>query len=81
MPADHDVDGRVAIEPEQVLEQNRVAAQLRAKDRQLEQLSKMTNRSVIATTGVPRINSRLVAYIAQTNSGNRNQVIPGARIL
>ena len=32
-------------------------------------------------TGVPRIITRLTAYIAQTNSGRRNQVIPGARIV
>ena len=35
----------------------------------------------MATTGVPRIWMRLVAYIAQRNSGMRNQVMPGARIL
>jgi hypothetical protein len=39
------------------------------------------SRTVIATTGVPRIITRLVAYWAQTNSGRRNQVIPGARIV
>ncbi len=36
---------------------------------------------VTARTGVPRTMIRLVAYSAQTNSGRRNQVIPGARIL
>ena len=35
----------------------------------------------MATTGVPRIIIRLVAYWAQMNNGKRNQVIPGARIL
>ena len=35
----------------------------------------------MATTGVPRIWIRLVAYMDQTNSGRRNQVMPGARIL
>ena len=36
---------------------------------------------MIAITGVPRMKITLVAYIAQMNSGSRNQVIPGARIL
>ena len=35
---------------------------------------------VIASTGVAKTSIRLVAYIAQMNSGRRNQVIPGARI-
>ena len=40
----------------------------------------MTSTIVIATTGVPRIITRLVAYCAQTNSGSRNHVRPGARM-
>ena len=43
--------------------------------------SVMTKPRVIATTGVPRRMMTEVAYIAHTKSGNRNQVIPGARIL
>ena len=43
--------------------------------------STATRARVMATTGVPRIWMRLVAYIAQRNSGMRNQVMPGARIL
>ena len=35
--------------------------------------------SVIASTGVASTRIRLVAYIAQTKSGRRNQVMPGAR--
>ena len=35
----------------------------------------------MASTGVPSIMMRLVAYMAQMNSGRRNQVSPGARIL
>ena len=35
---------------------------------------------VMATTGVPRMTTRLVAYMAQMNNGRRNQVSPGARI-
>ena len=34
---DHDVDGRVAIEPEQVLEQQRIAAERRVEDADAEQ--------------------------------------------
>ena len=36
---------------------------------------------VMPTTGVPSIWMMLVAYIAHTNSGRRNHVRPGARIL
>ena len=36
--------------------------------------------SVIASTGVASSCTMLVAYIAQTNSGSRNQVSPGARM-
>ena len=36
---------------------------------------------MIASTGVASTMMRLVAYIDQTNSGSRNQVIPGARSL
>src|ERR1700680_461290 len=43
--------------------------------------SRATRRSVIAMTGVPRIKMMLVAYCAQTKSGSRNQVRPGARIV
>jgi len=40
-----------------------------------------TRASVMATTGVARTIITLVAYKLQQNSGSRNQVIPGARIL
>ena len=36
---------------------------------------------MIVITGVPSSMMMLVAYIAQMNSGRRNQVKPGARIL
>ena len=42
--------------------------------------SAATSASVIATTGVPRIITMLVAYCAHTKSGRRNHVMPGARI-
>ncbi len=35
----------------------------------------------MAITGVPRMKMTLTAYVAQMNSGSRNQVMPGARIL
>ncbi len=35
----------------------------------------------MASTGVPSTMMRLVAYIDQMNSGIRNHVIPGARIV
>jgi hypothetical protein len=44
-------------------------------------LSSPNKNKVMAITGVPRIKITLVAYIAQMNSGNRNHVNPGARIL
>ena len=37
--------------------------------------------SVMAKTGVASTRITLVAYIDQMNSGNRNHVSPGARIL
>ena len=39
------------------------------------------NTRVIDSTGVASTMIRLVAYCAHTNSGRRNQVSPGARIL
>ncbi len=41
--------------------------------------SKMTSTRVIATIGVARICTQAVAYSAQTNSGIRCHVMPGAR--
>jgi hypothetical protein len=39
----------------------------------------MTSRSDIASTGVASTMTMLTVYIAHTNSGRRNQVMPGAR--
>ena len=41
----------------------------------------MTSSRVMATTGVPSTCTMLVAYMLQQNSGIRNHVRPGARIL
>ena len=43
------------------------------------QRSTIKSSNVTARTGVASTMTRLVAYIAQTNSGRRNHVIPGAR--
>ena len=59
---DHDVDGRVRVEPEQVLEEHRVAAE--RADRRCRSgtaRSAATSRIVIASTGVPSTMIRLVA--------------------
>ena len=46
---------------------------------QLKVRSAMTRTSVRASTGVASTKIRLVVYIAQTKSGRRNHVMPGAR--
>ena len=43
--------------------------------------SSAISASVIARTGVAKTRIKLVAYIDQMNSGRRNHVRPGARIL
>ena len=43
--------------------------------------SSANSSRVMATTGVPKIIIKLVAYWAHIKSGRRNQVMPGARIL
>ena len=43
--------------------------------------SRASRKSVIASTGVPSTMMMLVAYMDHRNSGMRNQVMPGARIL
>ena len=48
----HDVDGRVAVEPEQVLEQQRIAAERRVEDAEAEHPLRATSTSVIVSTGV-----------------------------
>ena len=43
---DHDVDGRVRVEPEQVLEQHRVAAERRVEDAEVEQRARRTTSTM-----------------------------------
>ena len=57
----HDVDRRMGIEPEQMLEQDRIAAMRRVENRQTEPRSAMTSSSEIARTGVASTMTRLVA--------------------
>ncbi len=59
---DHDVDGRVRVEPEEVLEQDRVAAERRVEDADVEgALERRPAAIVIAITGVPSTMMMLVA--------------------
>jgi len=44
---DHNVDGRVRIKPEEVLEQQRIAPQRRVEDARWKARSAITNNSVI----------------------------------
>ena len=79
---DHDVHGRMGVEPEEVLEEDRVAAD--STDRRMPKLnsrSRISSSSVMPSTGVARIWMIAVAYSAQRNSGMRNQVMPGGRSL
>ena len=59
---DHDVDRRVRVEPEEVLEEHRVAAERRIEDAEVQRaFAPPSAATVMATTGVPRIMTRLVA--------------------
>ena len=58
---DHDVHGRVRVEPEHVLEQDRVAAERGVEDADAETRSTPSSRIVIAITGVASTWIRLVA--------------------
>ena len=49
---DHDVHGRMGIEPEKMLEQHRVAAQLGIEDPMPKTRSATSSISVIPSTGV-----------------------------
>ena len=51
----HDVDGRVRVEPEHVLEQHRVAAERGIEDAEAEAALEASISTVIAMTGVPSI--------------------------
>ena len=58
----HDVHGRVRVEPEQVLKQDRVAAQLGIENADAQKpLHAATSTSEIASTGVPSTMIMLVA--------------------
>jgi hypothetical protein len=58
---DHDVDGGVRVEPEQVLEEKRVAALGGIEDADAEVRSSPTSTRVMANTGVPSTMRMLAA--------------------
>ena len=58
---DHDVDGRVRVEPEQVLEEHRVAAAARVEDADAEEPLDDQQQQRDGDTGVPSTMIRLVA--------------------
>ena len=64
-----------------MLEQKRIAPKRRIEDATRNTRSMASSVTVIASTGVASTRITLVEYCAQTNRGNRNQVIPGARNL
>jgi hypothetical protein len=49
----HDVDRRMRVEPEHVLEQNGIAADGRVEDADVKAALQASSASVMATTGVP----------------------------
>ena len=58
----HDVDRRVRVEPEQVLEQQRIAAERRVEDADAAAAARAaSSTSVIASTGVASTRMMLVA--------------------
>jgi hypothetical protein len=78
---DHDVDFGVAEEPEQVLEQHRIAAAGRVEEGvpKLRSVSSMVIAP--ARTGSDSSSRKAVTSIPQTNSGILCSVMPGARML
>jgi hypothetical protein len=51
----HDVDGGMRIEPEQMLKEERIAAEFGIEDAEVQSAFDRTRTMVMATTGVPRI--------------------------
>ena len=78
---DHDVDGRVRVEPEHVLPQHRAAAFGRVEERHAElALDEERARARPPSAVVAIISSGAVANCPHTKSGMRVNVMPGARI-
>ena len=69
------------IEPEEVLEQHRIAAELGIEDADVKYALHRSSSSVMPSTGVAITWMSAVAYIDHTNSGSWNQPCPGARSL
>jgi hypothetical protein len=78
---DHDVHGRVAVEPEHVLEQHGVAADGRVEDADVENVLQHHQHQRDGHDGRAQDHDDAGGVMAQINSGRRNQVMPGARIL
>jgi hypothetical protein len=66
------------IEPEHVLEEDRVAAQRRVEDPDAKDVLDPDQQERDRRIGVASTMTTLVAYMLQQNSGMRNQVIPGS---
>ena len=76
---DHDVNGRMRVEPEHVLESAAGHRRGGIEHSNVEDALEAISSSVIASTGVASTMITLVEYIDQMNIGRRYQVIPGAR--
>ena len=75
-----DVHGRVRVEPEDVLVEERVAAFAALKKTVPATRSRITISIAAAKNWVKISASQLAAKIAQTKIGRRPQVMPGARM-
>ena len=80
---DHDVDGRVRVEPEEVLEQHRVAAERRVEDADVEERAPcISSSSVMPSTGVASTwMMRRRVDAPRRTAACWNQAMPGARSL
>ena len=80
---DHDVHGRVAVEPEHVLEQHRVAAEGRVEDADARTTRSTASRSsVMASTGVrEQLNQARRVHAPRRTAAAGPRSCPGQRIL
>ncbi len=78
---DHDVHGRMRIEPEQVLEQDRIAAEGRIEDTDTRNALEDQQQQGDRQHGRRQDDDQRVAYIAPDEQRHPNHVMPGARIL
>ena len=78
---DQDVDFRMAEEPEQMLEQQRIAAAFRVEKGGAEVAVGQQHGDPPASTGSDSSSRKTVTRIDHTNSGILCRVMPGARML